>query len=708
MKQTKHTKRTIFCVLLLLCLFASGAAQLRIDAVSPTPEDTECPVCGSTGIGWMGDHFSCGGTWAYMCGDCGHTWSKEATILHDYEYTTVLHPTCTETGTESYDCYSCAGNVAGFSGQREIPALGHEYKESNRLNPTCTEKGYIVYTCSRINHNGKTVCGDSYTEDIPALGHQWDDGVITKAPTCTQAGTRLYTCTRNNNPAANIPCGQTRTESIPATGHSWSSWTTTKAATCTAAGTEERHCTHAGCTEKETRSIPATGHSWSRWTTTKAATCTVDGTQERHCTNSGCTEKESNTIPATGHNWSSWTTTKAATCPAAGTQERHCTNSGCTEKESNSIPATGHSYPENWTIAKKATQNDEGLETKTCSICGNLISQAIPRLTPAPVPGGEDPQPSGGEDPQPSGGEDPQPSGGEDPRSNQSPAAPGNKFPLPAILGLAAAAAAIGFMAYKVIGASKAAKAAAAMAASGIVAKNIIPDFSRKYVYNLLNGSGFSEKVTEELKDKRYIKYAEGDRENTDDLPKEIRNEKPDLVIMDLDKDHSLEDNLHLIEDINKICKIVSYSFVVDDCRKDCLPRLEELKAEGTIRSYVTSDVKPVDGFVKLILPMYKPVISAEGTLENIGKISDKLGIPFVSAAVSVHSTILDLRDDTAANGFSIDSARTIVASIADVMGWEKITEVSDFIDDVQDKKDLVEEEKLRRETGAKPEESIE
>ena len=66
---------------------------------------------------------------------------------------------------------------------------------------TCTEDGFTgdVY-CS--------VCGEKLAdgEAIPALGHSWDEGVVTQRPTGAAAGVKTFTCTR---------CGETRTESIP-------------------------------------------------------------------------------------------------------------------------------------------------------------------------------------------------------------------------------------------------------------------------------------------------------------------------------------------------------------------------------------------------------------------------------------------------------------------------------------------------------------
>ena len=42
-------------------------------------------------------------------------------------------------------------------------------------------------------------------KEIPATGHSWDEGKITKYPTATEVGERTYTCKS---------CGSTRTEAI--------------------------------------------------------------------------------------------------------------------------------------------------------------------------------------------------------------------------------------------------------------------------------------------------------------------------------------------------------------------------------------------------------------------------------------------------------------------------------------------------------------
>lgn len=49
---------------------------------------------------------------------------------------------------------------------------------------------------------------------IAALDHQWNDGEITTAATCTTDGVKTFTCTREG-------CGETKTETIPALGHNY-------------------------------------------------------------------------------------------------------------------------------------------------------------------------------------------------------------------------------------------------------------------------------------------------------------------------------------------------------------------------------------------------------------------------------------------------------------------------------------------------------
>lgn len=85
----------------------------------------------------------------------------------------------------------------------ENPALHkHNYNEEITKEATCLDKGLKTYTCD---------CGDSYTEDIEALGHDLKDEVI--LPTCTEGGYIKHSCNR-----CDVSYQDTET---PALGHNY-------------------------------------------------------------------------------------------------------------------------------------------------------------------------------------------------------------------------------------------------------------------------------------------------------------------------------------------------------------------------------------------------------------------------------------------------------------------------------------------------------
>ena len=73
----------------------------------------------------------------------------------------------------------------------------HDY-QTDRQEATCTTAGIIRYVCT---------CGDVFDgEAIPAQGHTYDNGIITKPATETETGITTYTC---------LKCGDQYTDSIP-------------------------------------------------------------------------------------------------------------------------------------------------------------------------------------------------------------------------------------------------------------------------------------------------------------------------------------------------------------------------------------------------------------------------------------------------------------------------------------------------------------
>lgn len=119
-----------------------------------------------------------------------------------------------------------------------IPEHTHSYTSKVTKPATCTENGVKTYTCE---------CGDSYTETIPATGHNYGDFVVTKPATCTEDGVKTKTCAN---------CNDKITESIPKTGHTSSDWIIDKNAAINVKGSKYKECKVCK-TVLETADIPA-------------------------------------------------------------------------------------------------------------------------------------------------------------------------------------------------------------------------------------------------------------------------------------------------------------------------------------------------------------------------------------------------------------------------------------------------------------------
>ena len=281
--------------------------------------------------------------------------TDEADCEHEWNWVTVLYPTCTTAGMQAYKCEKCGET----DGTRVVAPNGHAYSNWEVVkDATCTESGEETRTCY--------VCGASESREIETTGHSFGEWTVTKEATCTEAGEQTRECA----------CGEKETQEIEALGHTFGEWTVTKEATCTEAGEETSTCSV--CGEVETREIAALGHKFGAWVLTKGATCTEPGEGTRTC--SVCGGTETREIRANGHSFGEWAVTTEATCTKVGVETRTCV---CGEAETREIPATGvHTYGE-WVVTKEATEEAEGEETRTCSGCGATETRAIEKLPPA-------------------------------------------------------------------------------------------------------------------------------------------------------------------------------------------------------------------------------------------------------------------------------------------------------------------------------------
>ena len=279
---------------------------------------------------------------------------------HTYTSEVTKEPTCTEAGVKTFTCEN-----GDDSYTEEIPALGHNFSSEYTVDkePTHTEAGSKSQHCSRCDAKQNVT-------SIPATGHKYNSGVVTKAPTCTEKGVKTFTCVDGDH---------SYTEEIPATGHKYGTptytWSSDKS-TCTA----KRVCAN-DASHVETETVKTTS------VITKAATCDEAGTKTYTATfeNSAFAKQTStSSIPATGHKYNSGVVTKKPTCTEKGVKTFTCVDGDHSYTEE--IPATGHKYGTptyTWSsdkstcTAKRVCANDAShVETETVNSTNAITKNA--------------------------------------------------------------------------------------------------------------------------------------------------------------------------------------------------------------------------------------------------------------------------------------------------------------------------------------------
>ena len=275
----------------------------------------------------------------------------------------VTHATCTEGGATIATCQDC-GQVVVLA---EQPAYGHDY-EVVVTAPTCTEQGFSTYTCRN--------CGDSYVADyVDATGeHNYNTEIERKDATCTEDGYVIMGC----------QCGETETVVLTAAGHIAGEAVLENeiAASCGIDGSYESvvYCQVCGGElSRETVVVPATGeHVYATETERKDATCTEDGYVIMACQ---CGATETTVLTAAGHVAGEAVVENeiAASCVADGSYDKVVYCQVCGAELSRAtvvVPATGH-IPGEWEVVKEATETEDGLEHRCCTVCGEVLETHI-------------------------------------------------------------------------------------------------------------------------------------------------------------------------------------------------------------------------------------------------------------------------------------------------------------------------------------------
>ena len=132
------------------------------------------------------------------CSVCGLILAEQGTISalgHQFDAGKVtVEATCTLPGSTVQTCSVCGKEIVEV-----IPATGHVFNKTLIYLPSCTLDGFTIHYCEKCDYTYK----DS---PVPAVGHRYGEGTVTKEATETEEGEMLYICTE---------CGFINREVIP-------------------------------------------------------------------------------------------------------------------------------------------------------------------------------------------------------------------------------------------------------------------------------------------------------------------------------------------------------------------------------------------------------------------------------------------------------------------------------------------------------------
>ncbi len=232
----------------------------------------------------------------YTCSKCQDSYTEAIAKLpashkHSYSSSVSKQPSCTEKGIKTYTC-SC-----GDTYSEEIPALGHDYTSKVTKDATETAEGVRTYTCSK--------CQDSYTEAIaklPASHKHSYSSSVSKQPSCIEKGIKTYTCS----------CGDTYSEEIPALGHDMAD------SKCRRCGYQAPQANHNNGQTNGSSSSSGGSSSTSTSTSTNGSSPSGGNPPASGTTPSGSNPPASGTTPSGSNPPASGTTPSGSNPPASG------------------------------------------------------------------------------------------------------------------------------------------------------------------------------------------------------------------------------------------------------------------------------------------------------------------------------------------------------------------------------------------------------
>ena len=190
------------------------------------------------------------------------------------------------------------------------------------------------------------------------------------------------------------------------------------------------------------------------------------------------------------------------------------------------------------------------------------------------------------------------------------------------------------------------------------------------------------EQLIKTLKGKSYLEVSRPDtEEDSADPDDQAVDSEPHLYICDVNDEDRLND---LIEKKKELLEKVPLGLVLPQELIDKIKeKLEKLKEDKQIIGYVPFDAEKNNVMIKLILPILKPDLKSEASLENIGKVCDLLGIEGVSTVISTFISGRDIKSTIEDGDLGFTGTATIISDVASILGMDTVASVAGVVGDI-------------------------
>ena len=189
------------------------------------------------------------------------------------------------------------------------------------------------------------------------------------------------------------------------------------------------------------------------------------------------------------------------------------------------------------------------------------------------------------------------------------------------------------------------------------------------------------EELIKTLKNRHYLEVVEPEEDSETEPDEAAAEAEAHLYICDINDEERLNEVLaKKKDDLEKI----PLGLVINKSLLNVIKeKLEQLKNDKQIVGYVPFNADPKDIMIRLILPILKPDLKSDASLENIGMVCDLLGIPGVSSVISAFVSGRDIKSTVEDGDLGITGTATIISDVASILGMDTVASVSGLVNDL-------------------------